>query len=265
MRSSKQEGQLIYHGHSSADFGIYVEYPLTLPQPEADTTVTHINGRSGDLIQNYQSFKNITLTVNVEVYKPKQYDNLYQLQYAIRDWLIGYDYDYLKFDDNPEWLWEAQGATATLTPLIEPHAQEELSGTITFNCKPLMKRTDGIHWQAVPNIDIANDVWSTVLYNQTNMICYPDWHLQTDGKGIGNWNIIVNGQICGINGVEKEIYIDGENCQAFQSPDFPLNLNGSVTFWNNDAPFLVPGKNTIDFMGNDLGPVEFKPNWRRLA
>lgn len=265
MRSS-QKGQLVYHNHSSADFGIYVEFPLTMPAPQLDATATHINGRNGDLLQTYQSFKNVTLTANVTVFKPRQYVDLYQLQRAINDWLVGYDYDYLKFSDNPEWLWEAIVTTPpVLTPLIETHAEEELTGTITFDCKPLMTRTDSIHWQQVGNIDLDNQVIETTVYNMTNMVAYPDWHLKTDGQGNGNWQITVNGNSCVMSNIEDEVYIDGENCLAIKSLDNPINLGNSVQFFNNDAPVLVPGENKIELRGNDLGMIEYKPNWRRLA
>jgi predicted phage tail component-like protein len=262
MRSS-QKGQLIYHNRSSADFGIYVEFPLTMPAPQLDATVTHINGRNGDLLQTYQSFKNITLTANITVFKPKQYVNLYQLQRAINDWLVGYDYDYLKFSDNPDWLWEAIVTTPpVLTPLIETHAEEELTGTITFDCKPLMYRTEGIHWQQVGNIDLTNQVNQTTVYNQTNMDAMPDWHIKTDGQASGNWAIVVNGNSCVLNNIEDEVYIDGENCQAYNGE---VNLNSSVQFYNNDAPRLVSGKNTIEIRGDHIGLIEYRPNWRRLA
>lgn len=265
MRSN-QKGQLVYHDHSSADYGIYVEYPLTMPTPQLDITMTHINGRNGDLIQSYQSFKNVTLSVNVTIFKPKQYVNLYQLQRAINDWLIGYDYDYLKFSDNPEWLWEAIVTTPpVLTPLIETHAEEELTGTITFECKPLMKRTDSIHWQQVGNIDIGSQIMQTTIYNQQNMPTFPDWHIKTDGQASGNWAIIVNGNSCFINNIDSDIYIDGENCQAYKSIDNPVSLSSSVQFYNNDAPILMPGENVIQITGDHIGLIEYRPNWRRLA
>ena len=106
MRSS-QKGQIIYHNRSSADFGIYCQTPITIPTPQLDVTATHINGRNGDLLQSYGSFKNIDLTISVTIFKPKQYKSLYQLQNEIVDWLTGFDYSYLKFSDNPDWVFDA--------------------------------------------------------------------------------------------------------------------------------------------------------------
>ncbi|WEV36211.1 hypothetical protein [Lactobacillus sp. ESL0677] len=251
MRSS-EKGQLIYHNHSSLDFGMYVETPITIPTPEPDITATHVNGRNGDILQPYHSFKNISLTVQVSVFKPSKYRNLYQLKNAITDWLIDPNpkYDYLKFSDNREWVWEAVVNTPpVLTPLQEQGVEEEIDGSITFNCKPIMKRNNGTYWQPV------HESFS----NTTNMTAIPDWHI----VGNGTYVLTVNGLTYTFNSVDGEVYVDGENCQVYKSET--ENRSSMVEFANNDAPILVPGDNTVVLAGDTPDKFEFRPNWRRLA
>lgn len=250
---SRQKGQIIYHNRSSADFGIYAEIPTTIPTPQLDVTVTHINGRNGDLLQSYDSFKNITLTFNVTVFKPKQYSNLYQLKNEIIDWLTGFDYDYLKFSENPEWVFEAIVTTPpTLSPLVEAAMQEELTGQIAFNCKPLMLKTASIHWQEVPK----------TVFNQQIMPALPDWHI----VGNGDFTLTVNGLAYQFTNIQNEVYVDGDNCQAYSydANGEKINLNSEVVWENNDVPLLNPGKNTISLAGNAT-KFEYKPKFRRLA
>lgn len=252
MRSN-QKGQIIFRNRSSADFGIFCELPITIPTPQLDVTATHINGRNGDLLQSYDSFKNITLTFNVTVFKPRQYPNLYQLKNDIIDWLTGFDYDYLKFSDNPDWIFEAIVTTPpTLAPLVEAVVQEELTGQIAFNCKPLMVKTSSIHWQTVPE----------TVVNQQIMPVLPDWHI----VGNGDFKLSVNGQAYQFTNVKNEVYVDGDNCQAYtyDANGEPINVNSEVVWENNDVPMLIPGKNIISLAGN-ASKFEYKPKFRRLA
>lgn len=252
MRSS-QKGQIIYHNRSSADFGIYCQTPITIPTPQLDVTATHINGRNGDLLQSYGSFKNIDLTISVTIFKPKQYKSLYQLQNETVDWLTGFDYSYLKFSDNPDWVFDAIVSTPpSLTPLSEAAVEEEITGQIAFNCKPLLLDTNSIHWQEVPN----------AVVNTQIMPAIPDWHI----VGTGDITLTVNGLPYKFNNVQKDVYVDGDNCQAYSINDSneKVNLNADVQWENNDAPILNPGKNTISLTGN-ISKFEYKPKFRRLA
>lgn len=253
MRSS-QKGQIIFRNHSSADYGIYCKTPITIPTPQLDITATHINGRNGDLLQTYNSFKNIDLVIDVTVFKPKQYPNLYQLKNEIIDWLTDFDYDYLKFSENPSWVFEAIVSTPpSLVPLIEDGAEEELTGKIAFNCKPLMLKTSSIRWQEV----------KPFVYNSEKMPAMPDWHI----VGNGNFKLTVNGLDYQFNNVKKGVFVDGENCQAYSidSNGEKINCNLDVTWENNDAPVLNAGQNAISWSGEGITKIEYKPKFRRLA
>lgn len=253
MRSN-QKGQIIFRNRSSADFGIYCKTPITIPSPQLDVTATHINGRNGDLLQTYESFKNIDLVIDVTVFKPKQYPNLYQLKNEIIDWLTGFDYEYLKFSENPNWVFEAIVSTPpSLVPLIEDGDEEELTGQIAFNCKPLMLKTPSIRWQEV----------KPVVYNSEKMPAIPDWHV----VGNGNLKLTVNGLDYQFNHIQKEIFVDGENCQAYSidAQGSRINCNSDVVWENNDAPVLETGKNVISWTGDNITKVEYKPKFRRLA
>lgn len=103
---------LIFQGKNSRDLGFTVQYPFNLVHPTADLDATHIKGRSGDFLQDDNSYQNVTETFTVDAVRPS---NVSQFDYerTLTDWLASpvtmtqRKYQYLQFDADPEYAYSA--------------------------------------------------------------------------------------------------------------------------------------------------------------
>lgn len=243
---SSKFARMKFRTQSSLDFGMYINWPLPYTFSQPDITSTHLVGRSGDILVDNHSRQNVTLTVNFFVRKPDRYSSWFALKNDIADWIMDNDYNFLSFDTQENYVWSAIAITP---PTLTETNDLTGTGTITFNCKPFLYRNDGIDFQPLPP--------TGVVYNTENMQAIPDWHIVGDGE----FTLTVN-DLEYVMEVDGEMFIDGENCQAYKSP--VEDRNGQVQFANNDTPVLEMDKNIITFSGN-LNAIEYRPNWRRLA
>lgn len=274
MDTNSKIASMIYHGRSSREFGIYLNYPLPYSFSEEDVNFDDAPGRNGSLIRDNGARKPLTITVNFTIIKPARYDNWFDLKGDIADWIYepSQQYDYLKFDTQSNYVWEVIPTTA---PVVTEDQNSSTSGTgvFTFQAKPLLKRVDGIIWQPIPS--------SGIVYNTEVITSWPDWHI----KGSGDYILTVNDLKYKLE-LEDEMYIKGFDALAYKEDG--TMLNDKVEWINNDPPCLLPGENKIEFTvapiggstpdgattqggvtvypaNADPGQIEYKPNWGRLA
>ncbi|MCZ3844170.1 phage tail protein [Lactobacillus mulieris] len=237
--------KLIVKNKSSTDYGVFIQYPFTLVNTLPEITAVQIPGHSGDLLTNNTRFQNVTQTLNLYIEKPQEYETWSSLSMAIQDWLYSFDYQPIIISSLNDYYLEGYMSQA---PVITPQDDMVATGSVAFNCKPYLKRIDDIDFRSVP---------STVIGIET-INAKPIFHI----KGSGVLTLTVNGQKYVLNGVDDEIFIDGEKEWIYKH-DLNQNRMPLAQFPNNDFPELVPGKNTISLSGK-YSLFEYKPNWRRL-
>ncbi|QHJ83714.1 MAG: hypothetical protein [Caudoviricetes sp.] len=256
MVVSNTWASLIYQRKSSADLGIVVQYPVdpTFAVPDIDTT--HIKGRSGDFIQDDNSYQNVSRTFNIYVNRPA---NMTQFDWerAFIDWLSSPEidgrrqYQYLQFDFDPEYAYSAIVMTA---PTInwDPQSINFGTGQITFYCEPYEYRVDGINYIDLPK--------NGAVFNRESRVAIPNWHFVTKGSFVLNVNDLTY-QFDNFNG---EFWLNGDTGDTTDANG--AIFNNQTHFPNLLPPELPPGKNNISITAESgvVTLIEYMPRWRRL-
>lgn len=248
--SSKPEA-MIYHNRSSTDYGILLQFPEPYIYAAKEMTTVHVPGRSGDIIEDNDAYQNQTLTVPFNVIMPEAYDSWFQWNSDVADWLRAYSYDYLKFNYQDEFVWEAYPNQA---PTVTPSSARNASGLLSFTVKPYLKRADSLEMQDVP-------LNKGTIHNPEKYTSWPDWQIKV-GDTSKSFTLSVNGFPYEFNGVSGTVYVDGDNCQVSSNGNL---INNQIVFANNDSPQMLQGDNTISLSGDPVESIKWRPNWRRLA
>lgn len=240
---------LKFNNQSSAEFGCYLQYPFNLVHAKKDVSGSSVPGVDGDFISDNLRYSNVTQQLVFFVERnPIIFDTWEQLEFDFMDWLsqgnayTQYKPFYLDFLNPYHWL-----AYMSEAPVWSITNSINATVTITLNCKPYLEWNDNYYKQCKP-----------IVYNQENIAAHPLWHIVADGMVDLKLNL-VNYHFENIDG---EIYVDTEKFLVYKSLDEP---RGTVaTFPNNDFPIFTPGENTINYIGDKIQKIEYKPNWRRL-
>lgn len=246
--TSMRYAHFVVNNHSSLDYGIKITYPFDLSHSTVDISATTIPGHSGDLLTNNHRYNNFTQTINILVQKPPRYTTWSQLAIDINNWLISDNYRLFYFSNLGDWVLEGY-LTQALT--LKPQDDLQAIGTISLNCKPYMKRKDGLIFVPITT--------NTKIFNSEKESAEPILHV----VGKGNIKIAINGNSYYLNNVADEIFIDSEQEWIYHHK-FDENMAMHAIFPNNDFPKLLPGNNDISISGK-YTKFEYKANWRRLA
>ncbi|KRL10727.1 tail protein [Schleiferilactobacillus perolens DSM 12744] len=224
---------------------MHINYPLELIHPEADVTSVSVPGVNGDIVQDNLRYKNISQPIAFTIIRNDNSPSFQRIGRAITNWVAGNDYVPLISDLIPGYEWEAHVAAAPSMVVTNNH---QATVTITFDCKPYLKRLGGQDWQPVPDTPTNLERWSA----------QPLWHIQ----GKGNMVLTLNGDDYKLNGIDDEVYIDSERSLVYK--DLNDSRAGLAVFPNNGFPSLMPGDNTVKLTG-EYSLFEYRPNWRCLA
>lgn len=248
---------LIFQGKNSRDLGFTVQYPFNLVHPTADLDATHIKGRSGDFLQDDNSYQNVTETFTVDAVRPS---NVSQFDYerTLTDWLASpvtmtqRKYQYLQFDADPEYAYSAiqKDPFSLQWDESDPY---HATGTIPFYCEPFQYRADGIEYIPLPD--------TGTVYNQESRIAVPNWHFIANGTFI----LYVNGLPYEFDNMSGEFWLSGDTQDTYDKDN--KFYNNQVKMPNLSVPTLQPGKNTITITAESGGTItkaEYMPRWRRL-
>ena len=252
MRDANSKPEvMIYHNRSSTDYGILLQYPEPYIYAAKEQQQVHVPGRSGDIIEDNGAYQNPTLSVPFMVSLPDMFNSWFEWNSAVADWLRADGYDYLKFNYQNGYVWEAYPNQA---PVVTPSSARSATGIFSFTVKPYLKRADSLVMQDVP-LDKGS------IQNPENEVAWPDWQIEV-GDTAKDFTLTVNGFPYEFNGVSGTIYVDGENCQVSSNNNL---INSQVVFANNDSPQLLQGENTVSISDSTITSVKWRPNWRRLA
>lgn len=245
-------GYIFYHGKRSSEFGIGIN--IDNPRPHANKSFSFVDvpGRSGSLLEeNNDARANVQLQLKADVYLPSRYPDFDDLEDDIVDWLNGSEYQYLGLSWKPNYLYRAIVQTLpTFQPDLDNRDHE--TTTLIFEVEPFKYQQNFVKWMPLPQ--------SKQVTNDENIDAVPDWHI----VGNGDFVLNVGGFPYLFNGVDGDIYIDGQTQQAYDANG--NDLNDDVQWANNDAPRLVPGQNVVDLepqAGATLTKAEWRPKYRR--
>ena len=230
-----------------SDYGTYIQYPLVIAHASPELSPVSIAGHSGDLLTSNHRYPNITQTFNLYATTEAGYETWSHLSLDINQWLVSETYQPIYINSQNDWRWEgylSQPASFT------PQNDFEATASISFNCKPFMKRLDGAEFKPIVS----------PVINTEQIFAEPTFHI----IGNGDFVIEVNGQDYKLNGVDGEIFVDSE-MQWIYKHSMNENRSSLAEFPNNDFPILIPGENTIALKSGTASVFEFKPNWRKLA
>lgn len=247
---------LTYRNQKSTDFGIFIRYPFQLTHAIPDYNKSHINGRNGDFIQDEGSYQNVNETFDIVAQIPSKYSTLFEYEAAITEWLQGNDYDYLKINTFPDYVFEAIVDTAYSITWDENDPRFGI-GQLIFDCKPFYKRADGIYYQPLPS--------NKIVYNTEKVPAIPDWHFIAKG----DFTLSVNGFPYEFNGIDGDVWLNGQEGNAMNKKDgdYTNLINSNLRLANNTTPVLAPNtENKIEIIegANSVTKAEYRPNWGRL-
>ena len=242
-------GVIIFNGRSSADYGIFVEEPPGHEWPEKDYDVVHVPGRSGDLLFDNGSYKNVSREYKIAVGSRTLY--LHEQIDGIFNWLHSAS-GYARLEDSyePDHFRLAAYRESSSLENILGHAGR---ATIKFDCKPQRFLKSGEH--------AALFTSTGYLVNPTEFDALPIIKLTkksgTSGQGsfrVGDCEITIG------SNTATTMYIDSELQNAYNGT---TNLNTSITLNTGGFPSLGPGNNEISFSGG-ITKLEVTPRWWTL-
>lgn len=239
-------GQIIFNGKSSLDFGIVVERVPNMNRPARKFDKFSVPGRSGDIIQQYDAWENITVSYDIW-FTNNHYKDLYAPAKAreISAWLYGAD-GYARIEDSFEPDYYRLGYFEG--PLdIELMLLKFGRCTITFNCRPERYLKTGDIWQQHSS--------TFVITNPTHFDAKPLIKVY----GPFEWGLIsVQGNTLIVENVNDYMIIDSDSMDCYRLES--ENMNSHV---QGQFPILKPGRYSVT-LSNTIEKVEIKPNFWTL-
>lgn len=242
-------GVIIFNGRSSADYGIFVEEPPNHAWPEKDYDVVHVPGRSGDLLFDNGSYKNVSREYKIAVGSRTLL--LHEQIDGIFSWLHSAS-GYARLEDSyePEHFRLASYRESNSLENILGHAGR---ATIKFDCKPQRFLKTGE--QAITFTSAG------YLVNPSEFESLPIIKItKSYSSGVLNVNGCTITIAAGTYTSSTPFVIDSEIQNAYSGT---LNRNGYITLNSGYFPILGPGSNEISFSGG-ITKLEVTPRWWTL-
>lgn len=235
--------QFIYNGKRSFDdMCLIITETPPFVVAERDITFTSIPGRSGDLIEDGGSYKNVTLTYAVAVLSDPF--NLPLLVKKVATWL-GRPGGYAILSDtyDPHYFRYAKfSGSLNIADLLLKIGTAQLN----FNAKPFKYSFDG---QQTITLGAAGTV-----YNPEGFASVP--YIKITGNG--NITLSVGNASFAFRDVDGYIEINGDIMAAYKGTELQ---NDKISF--STFPTLAPGANAISTTGK-VSKIEIVPRWCAL-
>lgn len=237
-------GVIIFNGISSESLGIQVETQPGYQYPERDYEVIHVPGRSGDVLIDTGSYKNVEREYQIS--KVMGEGEFHILANQISEWLHSAN-GYARLEDTYEPLYFRQAF------YMEDGSVANILGqggkaTIKFVCKPQRYLRSGEQSIAATK--------ETTIGNPTGFTAKPLFVVEGTGSG----TLTVGNNALLINSIRNKITIDSELKDAYQDS---TNRNSDITLSTYGFPALPPGQTTISFSGG-ITKVIVTPRWWTL-
>lgn len=235
-------GVVTFAGRSSADYGIFVEHPVSHVIPSRDYENVHIPGRNGDLHIDRGSFNNVSR--EYEIVSGTHETNYEFISSQVAEWLH-YEKGYQRLEDSyePDYYRMAMLVDEVELENVLYHAGR---GTVKFDCKPQRFLIKG----EKPVTFTENGY----IVNPTRFDAAPIIRVYGEGTvGIGEMTITVLTHPSGIPYID----IDSDIMDSYYEA---TNCNSYISFSGTDYPLLHPGRNGIT-IGTGITKADITPRW----
>lgn len=235
-------GVVIFNGNSSKDFGIEVEHFPNYQFARRNYTLTKIAGRSGDVVDDDESYMNI--------------DREYNFAFAVREDETFADAAmrfsrWLSTTGGYKRLWDSYEPLVYREALLNEAGNIENiqngggRATVKFSCKPYRWLLSGEDPITIPSGS------ATTIENPTAYIAHPQILITSVGSG----TVTVNNMDIDITGYIGQMIVDCEMQNTYYGTS---NLNEFTDI--PEFPVLVPGDNVISWTGQ-FSSVQVVPRW----
>lgn len=240
-------GTIFWNGVPSSSVSVVVETPPNYHAAERDYGTAHIPGRSGDLLVDYGSYKNVTRSYKIafgSVWKDHS-----EMAAAVSEWIHSAN-GYARLEDTyePEYYRMAIYKDDIDIVNILNHLGRV---TINFDCMPQRFLKSGE--RAISFTDKK-----FVLRNPTRFEAKP--LITVVGKDSGV--ITVNGLELLVRSIDQPVTID---CDLWEAYSGTISHNAFISWPNEERvfPTLKPGMNEIELSAG-ITKVEVTPRWWTL-
>lgn len=235
-------GIVMFNGTSSQDLHALVQTAPEYEFPEKDYSVTHVEGRNGDIVIDTGSWQNVPRTYNLAIDTRKI--SYAEVASKLVQWLHSAS-GYARLEDSYEpdfYRMAMYKDSGSISNIYSKAGQIEIS----FDCKPQRYLKNG----EVSDLFTSN----TEYRNPTDFPSKPKIVIHGSGSGtvkIGAYEITIFNILDGMT-VDCEIQDTYKN---------DINCNSRVSI--AEYPKIIAGNNTISMSGG-VTSIEITPRWWML-
>ena len=235
-------GIVMFNGTSSQDLHALVQTAPEYEFPEKDYSVTHVEGRNGDIVIDTGSWQNVPRTYNLAIDTRKI--SYAEVASKLVQWLHSAS-GYARLEDSYEpdfYRMAMYKDSGSISNIYSKAGQIE----IKFDCKPQRYLKSG---------ELSDSfTFNTEYRNPTDFPSKPKIVLHGSGSGtvkIGAYEIVISNMLDGmiVDCELQDTYKDSTNC----------NSRVSIAKY----PKLIAGNNTISMSGG-VTSIEITPRWWTL-
>lgn len=235
-------GIVMFNGTSSQDLHALVQIAPDYEFPEKDYSVTHVEGRNGDIVIDTGSWQNVSRTYNLAIDTRKI--SYAEVASKLVQWLHSAS-GYARLEDSYEpdfYRMAMYKDSGSISNLYSKAGQIE----VQFDCKPQRYFKSG---------EVADTFTGNTEYqNPTDFPSKPEIVIHGSGSGtvkIGDYTIT-------IDSITDGMIVD---CELQDTYCGSTNCNAQVSI--SEYPKLIAGKNTISMSGG-VTSIEITPRWWTL-
>lgn len=249
-------GTIVFNGISTSDLGVVVQTPPVYSFPSKNYELLQIEGRSGDIVIEKDSYQNVRRTYYLALVFRKN-TSFVENASALVNWLMSAN-GYARLEDSyePEYyrlaLYRSSGDLAN-------YNDKATTIQVSFECKPqrFLKIGD-------TPVEITQTGQYIQIINPTKYISLPE--ITIDGQNLtlsfysGEEHTVDTKTSSLITSFSGKGVIDSELQDCYSETEY---LNNKVAL-DNGFPKLYPGINWIYISGTTLTKVSIKPKWWTL-
>ena len=249
-------GSIKFNGISSDDLGLIVQFIPTYQYPEKEYETVTIPGRSGDLLVDKGTFKNVERTYSfARVFG--QNDKFVNVANSIVEWLHSAD-GYARLEDTYEPLYYRE-AVYKADGEMGNYYDDATAIEVTFECKPQRWLIEGEQPVTVP-VSSSTHSGTKQITNPTTFPAKPTIIFTTIPGNTTTISIAGNTLIFASQTVAKTITIDCENMECYSGDTL---YNSSLSFRTGSFP-VINGKAQVTLTVQNVTNCQIIPRWWTL-
>ena len=231
-----------FAGRESREFGLYINGHKTFDSPEKNVSTYVVPGRSGDIVEDDRTFKNVELQYNSSF----MFENFDENFSNLKNFLLSKSgYQRLTDTYHPDEFRKAIFRKAIQPTMNE--SNEVGAFDLVFECQPQRFLISGE--QEIEITEYGANIVNPTLFNSKPL-------LKVYGKG----EIEINNYSFEIIDFDEFTEIDCESLDCHQGN---INRNENVIFTGYKFPELTPGNNYFIF-DQTITKIIVTPRWFRL-